>query len=140
MKQKNSKGNKAEKPSGRTGTYGLAPLGYVELSGIREALQKATDEISRLEKQNETLRRRLKSSEPGKEQAKSRQGWDFSHLGETEQLIIRAYLKGEFRQSGLVETCRKLSRRHGKKASTYRKVFAKLRDYGVLSRLEPGDR
>ncbi|MFQ6616268.1 MAG: hypothetical protein ACE5HZ_05800 [Fidelibacterota bacterium] len=129
MKEKNSRSKD------RPGTYGFAPLGYVELAGIREALQKATDEISRLERENEKLKNRLKKPGPGPVQAE--RGWDYSHLGETEQRVIEAFLRGDFRKIGLQETCRRLSRKYGRKDTTYRKVFAKLRDYGVLSRIVP---
>ncbi|MFQ6676179.1 MAG: hypothetical protein ACE5LH_07520, partial [Fidelibacterota bacterium] len=68
---------------------------------------------------------------------RTREGWDYSHLGETEKAVIEAFIRGDFSTLGLQETCAKLAREHGRKVSTYRKVFAKLRDYGVLSRLSP---
>ena len=55
--------NKQEKSSkGGSGTHGFAPLGYVEVAGFREALQKAADEITRLKKENELLKKQLKKA------------------------------------------------------------------------------
>lgn len=139
MTKNKESGSKESRSKSGAGTYGIAPLGYVELSGIREALQKATDEISRLEGENKKLKERLGSLGAGGKSPESKKAWDYSHLGETEQLVIRAYLKGEFRESGVPDTCRRLSRIHGRKAGTYRKVFARLRDYGVLTRIESGE-
>ncbi|MFQ6674374.1 MAG: hypothetical protein ACE5GH_06280 [Fidelibacterota bacterium] len=61
-----STGDKHKKSTkGSAGTYGFAPLGYVELAGTREALQKAAEEIIRLKKEVRQLKKKVATLKRG---------------------------------------------------------------------------
>ena len=122
-------GSKKKKPSrGSSGTYGVAPLGYVEVAGSREALQKAASEITRLTKENRLLKKELEKKD-------SLESWNSSHLNETEQTVIEAYLRGDFEGRAVKDFCQQLSQKHGRSLHTYRQAYNRLKRYGTFDLL-----
>lgn len=63
--------------------------------------------------------------------------FDYSHLGETEKIVIEAYLKGDFDRYGIRETCRRLARKYGKAESTYKSRYAEMKRLGTFDLLKP---
>lgn len=116
-----------ESSPGGPGKHFIAPLGYIEVAGSREALQKAAQEITKLRKENELLKRELEKRKAG-----GKESWDYSHLGEDEKTVVDAYLSGEFSRASVEEVCKTLEKEHGRKEGTFGEIYRRLKDYGTL--------
>ena len=117
---------------GSSGTYGVAPLGYIEVAGSREALQKAAKEITSLKKEIRSMRREIKKVLENSRPTTSRIDWDYSSLEDMEQIVIKAFLRGDFKKNSVKKVCQRLSSKYGKKEKDYRRIYQKLMNYGTL--------
>ena len=62
--------------------------------------------------------------------------FDYSHLGDTEQIVIESYLKGEFERYGINQNCKRLAEKHGESWVTFRSDYIQLRRFGTLDMIK----
>jgi len=137
MSNKKQSDKKSKSDRSVAGTHGVAPLGYIEVAGSREALQRAAEEITRLKKEIRSLRRHHENTIKNLNTEASGSSWDYSHLEEAEKIVIQAYLRGDFHKDSIRAVCHLLSNKHGKSENTYKRAYQRLLQYGTFLLISP---
>jgi len=63
--------------------------------------------------------------------------YDLKKFSDLEQLIIKAFEKDEFKNNGVRETCRRLSKKCEHSASTIKNSYVYMNKYGLFEHIFP---